>query len=242
MATSVTHQFVSTVPDGADNTLVQPGDWNDPHDITIDADDVNFTPTGIIVATDVQGAIAELEANLGTGGGDVSTDAIFNAKGDLVVGTANDASIRVGVGTNGQVLVADSTQTPGVRWASLVGITIPITFGTTGPVTVTTEADNPPPYRWYNDTGVTLTFTAIRAVATVGPSGSTSTLDVNVNGTTIMTGTKVVLPNNSGAASTIKVTSFTTTVIADGSYLSMNVDTAGGGAMRNLQMTVWMVG
>lgn len=244
MASSVTHSFVSTVPDGADASLVQPGDWNAGHDFTLDASDVVVVPVGTITAVDVQAAIEQLDSKVVTGGGtgDVSADTIWDAKGDLAVGTGADTAIGLGVGTDGQVLVADSGEASGLRWADLIGITIPITMGTAGPVVVTTEADNPPPFRWYNDTGVTLAFAAIRASATVGPNGSTSTIDVNVNGSSIMTGTKVVLPNNSGAASTIKVVSFTTTTIADGSYLSYNVDTAGGGSMANLQITVWMVG
>lgn len=43
--------------------------------------------------------------------------AIIDAKGDLVVGTANDTPARLGVGSNGQYLIADSAVTEGVKWA-----------------------------------------------------------------------------------------------------------------------------
>ena len=43
---------------------------------------------------------------------------IIDAKGDLVVGTANDTPSRLGVGTNGQYLVADSATTEGIKWAT----------------------------------------------------------------------------------------------------------------------------
>ena len=39
-------------------------------------------------------------------------------KGDLIVGTGSGAITRRGVGSNGQVLTADSTQTDGVKWAT----------------------------------------------------------------------------------------------------------------------------
>ncbi len=42
---------------------------------------------------------------------------IFTTKGDIAVGTGNDTVSRLGVGTNGQILTADSTQATGVKWA-----------------------------------------------------------------------------------------------------------------------------
>lgn len=39
-----------------------------------------------------------------------------NAKGDLLVGTADDTITRVAVGANGTILTADSTQASGVAW------------------------------------------------------------------------------------------------------------------------------
>jgi len=44
--------------------------------------------------------------------------AIVDAKGDLIAGTAADTVARLAVGTNNQILVADSTQTTGLKWAS----------------------------------------------------------------------------------------------------------------------------
>lgn len=41
-----------------------------------------------------------------------------DVKGDLLVGTADDTVARLAVGTNGHVLIADSTQTAGVRWTT----------------------------------------------------------------------------------------------------------------------------
>jgi hypothetical protein len=41
---------------------------------------------------------------------------LVDAKGDLIAGVANDAVNRLAVGTNGQVLVADSGETTGLKW------------------------------------------------------------------------------------------------------------------------------
>jgi len=43
---------------------------------------------------------------------------IVDAKGDLVAATAADTVARLAVGTDGQILTADSTQTTGLRWAT----------------------------------------------------------------------------------------------------------------------------
>ena len=60
----------------------------------------------------VEGTTATVE------GHDILTKKIADAKGDLLVGTADNAISRVGVGTNGHVLTADSAETSGLKWAA----------------------------------------------------------------------------------------------------------------------------
>ena len=45
-------------------------------------------------------------------------NAIVTTKGDLIAATGNATPARLGVGTNGQVLTADSTAATGVKWAT----------------------------------------------------------------------------------------------------------------------------
>ena len=51
-------------------------------------------------------------------GKNVITAGTVDAKGDLIVGSADDAIARLGVGTNGQVLTANSSATYGVEWSA----------------------------------------------------------------------------------------------------------------------------
>ena len=46
----------------------------------------------------------------------------INAKGDLIVGTANDTVTRLGAGTNGNVLTANSSTASGLEWVSRAAI------------------------------------------------------------------------------------------------------------------------
>jgi hypothetical protein len=69
--------------------------------------------TGVTAGTGISGG--------GTAGDVTVTNSMataIDAKGDLIAGTGADAFSRLAVGTNNQVLTADSAQATGMKWAS----------------------------------------------------------------------------------------------------------------------------
>ena len=60
--------------------------------------------------------------------GDVIPGSIWQAKGDLLVGSASLTTGRLSVGTDGTVLMADSTQALGVKWDTITTDPTPTVF------------------------------------------------------------------------------------------------------------------
>jgi hypothetical protein len=77
----------------------------------ITASNVVNTPAGNIAATNVQAAITELDT-------EKIAKAIGTAKGDLIGFSASNTPVRVAVGANNNILVADSSASAGVAYKS----------------------------------------------------------------------------------------------------------------------------
>lgn len=90
---------------------------------------------------------------------------IVDAKGDLIVATAADSVDRLAVGSNGQVLTADSTTATGLKWAAGSGKLLQVVNADTN-VNVTSSSTT------YVDTGLT---------ASITPSSTSSKILVTVH-------------------------------------------------------------
>ncbi len=113
-------------------------------ELTITGLPAETTPaSGDLLLIEVAGVLSKLDISdlPGGGGGSVATDAIFDAKGDLAVGTAADTAAALSVGTNGQVLTAASGEATGLQWATPKTVATDTIWHTKGDLAVATAAD-----------------------------------------------------------------------------------------------------
>ena len=89
-------------------------------------------------------------------------NAIVDAKGDLIAASAADTPARLAVGTNGQVLTADSTEATGLKWVTAAGggkILQVVSASTTSATSITSST--------YTDSGLTATITPTLATSKI---------------------------------------------------------------------------
>lgn len=97
MSGTITHQFVSALPDDPDTTLVRPSNWNDTHTFNLTGPDVglpvggNITgnPNGIAIGLD---SVATGLYSIAVGGGSISSSIYSTAIGYYSVATADNST------------------------------------------------------------------------------------------------------------------------------------------------------
>ncbi len=89
-------------------------------------DDPNFLE-GLASLEYVDGEVTAIENQLA----DKTDKTQYDAKGDLIVGNANNTPARLAVGTNGYLLTANSAATNGVEWAA-APVSLPSQTGNAG--------------------------------------------------------------------------------------------------------------
>lgn len=154
---------------------------------------------------------------------------IVDAKGDIIAATADDTPVRLGIGTNGQVLTVDTTTATGLKWATPSGggggggsAGWVQQFSYAGDLQVTTGD-----FRFYNDFGSSFTIAKVRASVGIAPTGQSVIVDVKKNGSSSLFSGTGAKPTIAAAANTSAVVPDSITTLADGEYLTVNIDQIG---------------
>ena len=157
-----------------------------------------------IAATKITGTLAISQGGTGQSDKTSAFDALApnTTKGDMIVYTGTD-NVRLPVGTDGQILVADSTTTEGVKW-----------FTSTGSGTVTSVGISPPAFLTAGSPvtsagNITLTYSGTAIPITSGGTGLTAlgtagqVLRVNSGGTALEYGAVTGTGDVVGPASSV---------------------------------------
>jgi hypothetical protein len=201
-----------------------------------------FGPTGnvndnrIVLMAEAVGQVGDvLVAWSGTDtgqGGARQRTTYFNEKGELRVIAAKSNSVGVRIkgqpGQTAHVLEQTDISNNPISWWEPDGswrapnLGQVFSFSTSGNLTVGTGQ-----HRIYNDTGVTQIIRAVRASVGTAPTGAAVRVDVNKNGTTIFT-TQANRPSIPVSQFTSgKVVNMDITTLADGDFITVDVDVIG---------------
>jgi hypothetical protein len=136
------------------------------------SDDLNFYTAGVATADD---AVPE---------------AVVTAKADLLVGASSGVVDNLAVGTNGQVLTADSTATLGVKWATPTDVNLTFNAKTANYTLIASDVNK---LVTMSDAG-TLTLTVPNGVFTTGQQINVQRLgagavQIRNDGTSVLTST-----------------------------------------------------
>jgi hypothetical protein len=209
--------------------------------VSQNASSIAFTPSGDVGATTVQAAILEVSSecrnatNISSGtlaiarGG---TGINSYTKGDLLVGSGTTL-VKLPVGTNTHVLVADSTTGPGVKWVAATNGTVTTVSGVS-PLSVSNPTTTP-------TISVAAASTAAAGVVQLTNSVSTTSSGIAATATAVKTAydlANTALQRTGGTMTgSVTIASGTTNgVVFQGTSFNTTLNTVNPSATRSISL------
>jgi hypothetical protein len=214
---TLTHKFVSAIPDGADATVVRPSNWNDTHDVTgtlpIANGGTNTTSVPangqLLIGNGTDYTVATLTAGTGM--------TITNTAGGITLSAPENGTVT-GVTASSPIASSGGTA-PNI---SLTG-TVPVANGGTGQTTYTDGQ-----LLIGNTTGNTLAKATLTAGTGVTITNGAGTITISAPDTGTVTSVTASSPLASSGGATPNLSLTGTVAIANGGTNSTATATAGG--------------
>jgi hypothetical protein len=162
------------------------------------------------------------------------SNSLLTNKAALITATAANTPSTLAVGSNGQVLVADSGETTGLKWAGqseVIGVAC--SDETTDLATGTGVVTFRMPFA--------MTLTAVRASVTTAPTGTTVVVDINEGGTSVLS-TKLSIDASEKTSTTAATAAvISDSALADDAEITIDIDQVGS-TVAGAGLKVWLIG
>lgn len=159
---------------------------------------------------------------------------VGTTKGDLYVYNGSTL-IRLGVGSDEQVLTADSAQAAGVKWAAAPGSSAEVGVACSDESTAIDSTGTKVTFRM----PYAMTVTDVRASLTTADTTGI-TVDINESGTSILS-TKITIDANEKTSETAATAAvISDSALADDAEMTVDVDAVGDSVAAGLK--VWIIG
>jgi hypothetical protein len=169
------------------------------------------------------------------GGGSVATDAIWDAAGDLAVGSGANTAARLAIGANTTVLTSNGTT---ATWAAPAALTESMVIACSDETTALTTGLAKVTFRM----PYAFTLSAVRASVTTAPTGAALQVDINETGSGTILSTELTIDAGAKTSTTAGTPAvISDTALADDAEITIDINVVGS-TVAGAGLKVYLIG